>query len=266
MKTSLLTIAVLLTVAGFGVAGPEPISSSKETKNVVQMTPPPCPSWTGFYVGGLVGYKYGVIDTDLDLGGAWDEFPDERDFIEDHGDRDFSTSGAELGGLIGFNYQWHNWVFGVEAAGGYLWLRDSDSRTFFVDGAVDEDVRVSGSFKTHYLFTLGGKLGYAFCRWLPYITGGLSVGDSDFDGQILFQDDEGFRFQRSNSDTHCGWFIGGGLEYMLTNHWRLRAQYQYIDLGSVGIGVEDNFDEGFTSHRDANLREHNAQFAVIYGF
>ena len=270
MKKFALTLTVLLTLSGLSFAGPEPMaSSSKEVKQVVQPVPPPCPSWTGFYVGGLVGYKYMVADGSTDLSGTWDAFPETRDRLEDNSERDFNESGAELGGLIGFNYQWHNWVFGAEAAGGYLWLRDSFSKTFTIldneqfDGF---DVRASGSFKTHYLMTFGGKLGYAFCRWLPYVTGGLSVGDTDLDGQIVFQDSEGFRFRGSRSETQTGWFIGGGLEYMLTNHWRLRGQYQYIDLGSVGFNREDSFNEGFESHRSVDLREHNAQFAIIYGF
>src|SRR4051812_32011075 len=131
MKKFALTLSVLLTLCGLSFAGPEQIaSSSKEVKNVVQPVPPPCPSWTGFYIGGLVGYKYGVIDGDANLGGTWDEFPEARSAIEDRAGRDFNTSCAELGGLIGYNYQWHNWVFGAEAAGGYLWLRDSNSTTF----------------------------------------------------------------------------------------------------------------------------------------
>jgi len=270
MKKFALTLSVLLTLCGLSFAGPEQIaSSSKEVKNVVQPVPPPCPSWTGFYVGGLVGYKYGVVDSSLDLGGSWDEFPETARQIEDRGDRDFNTSGAELGGLLGYNYQWHNWVFGAEAAGGYLWLRNSfsETRTIVDNENFDGfDARVSGSFKTHYLFTFGGKLGYALCRWLPYVTGGLSVGDTDLDGQVLIQNDEGFRFRGSRSETQVGWFIGGGLEYMLTNHWRLRGQYQYIDLGGTSFNADDNFGEGFTSHRDVDLREHNAQFAIIYGF
>lgn len=265
MKKFSLTLALLCALCAFTYAGPEQYSSGKEMKNVVQPVATPCPSWTGFYVGASAAYTYGVVDTHLDLTGTWEQFPDAERTIQERGDRSFSTGGFELGGLLGYNYQFGNWVIGAEAAGGYMWLRNSNSEVFAVN-ELETDVRVSGSFKTHYLATFGGKLGYAFCRWLPYVTGGFAMADTDFDGQVLEQNDEGFRFQGSRSETQTGWFIGGGLEYMLTNHWRLRGQYQYIDLGSSDITRKDNFGLGFESHRSIDLREHNAQFAIIYGF
>jgi outer membrane immunogenic protein len=266
MKKTSLTVVFLCALCALTYAGPEQYQSGKEMKNVVPApTPTPCPSWTGFYVGGSVAYAYGWANTHLDLTGTWEQFPDAERAIQDRGDRSFNESGAELGGLIGYNYQFGHWVVGAEAAGGYMWLRNSFSETFPVN-ELETDVRVSGSFKTHYLFTFGGKLGYAFCRWLPYFTGGLAVGDTDFDGQILEQNDEGFRFRTGKTNTRTGWFIGGGLEYMVTNHWRLRGQYQYIDLGSTGVTREDSFGLGFESHRSIDLKESNAQFAIIYGF
>jgi len=57
---------------------------------------------------------------------------------------------------------------------------------------------------------------------------------------------------------------------MLTDHWRLRAQYQYIDLGETGFTRTTPFIQGITepfiSHRSVDMREHNAQFAIIYAF
>jgi len=265
MKKFALTITVLLTASGLCFAGPEQYSSSKEVKNVVQPAPPPSLSWTGFYIGGLAGYKYGVINTDTATNGNYNNETDFEQVTHDNAP-DLSTSGAELGGLIGFNYQWHNWVFGAEAAGGYLWLRDSDSTEYTTTDFGGDDLRLSTSFKTHYLATFGGKFGYAFCRWLPYVTGGLAVGDLELHQQLLFQNDEGFRNDGSKSQTNAGWFVGGGLEYKLTDHWRLRGQYQYIDLGDVSFTRNDNFDDGYIASSSASLREHNVQFAIIYGF
>ena len=189
-------------------------------------------------------------------------------FVLPHGNRDLDSDGAEAGGLIGFNYQWHNWIFGAEAAGGYLWLRDSAVDVFFDD--VGDKSRVSTSFKTHYLFTFGPRIGYAFCRWLPYLTGGLALGDLEFDQSVATPTSD-FEQRGSKSETNAGWMIGAGLEYALTNHWRVRGQYQYIDLGSVGFdshGVSDfvTNPSAFTGHHDASLTEHNASFAIIYGF
>ena len=71
MKRYTLTLAIVSAFAAFVFAGPEPIaSSSKEMKAVVQPMPPPCPSWTGFYVGGNLGYALAPI-VSFGLGAAF---------------------------------------------------------------------------------------------------------------------------------------------------------------------------------------------------
>src|SRR6266481_3787530 len=252
--TLTVTVFASIGLAQVVFAGPEP--TGKEMKQVAPAPPPPCPSWTGFYVGGFGAFDEAVVDTHLDLTGTWEHFPEAERNLQSRGERSFSTGGGE-------------------AAGGYLWERNSNS-VEFEDSELERDVKISGSFKTHYLFTFGGKLGYALCNWLPYVTGGLAVGDTDFNGKVVVPDfaenlpipenEEALRFQRNNTESRAGWFVGGGLEYRLTNHWRLRAQYQYVDLGETGFTRQDNFGEGFISHRSVDLREHNAQFAIIYVF
>lgn len=268
MKIFASTLVALLGLTGLSYAGPEPVAASEKEMKSVMPVATPCPSWTGFYVGGLAGYTHGEMNTDITSNGVqYNIEPGFAATVHDHSP-DLSTDGAELGGLLGYNFQWHNLVFGAEAAGGYLWLRDSNSTTFPSQALdfPDIDVRLSTSLKTHYLFTFGGKLGYALCRWLPYVTGGLAAGDLDFDQQLLLQDDGGFRHAGSISETNIGWFLGGGLEYKLTNHWRLRAQYQYVDLGDVSFTREDSLGFDHFTGQSASLREHNAQLALIFGF
>src|SRR3954452_797978 len=122
----LFTFVAIFAVAGAALyAGPEAFSG-KEMKQVAPV-PPTCPSWTGFYAGVFGGYKFSVVDTDLDLTGAW-EGNSLVPAILDH-NHNLNNSGAELGGLIGYNCQLKNWVFGGEVDGGYLWARDSESDT-----------------------------------------------------------------------------------------------------------------------------------------
>lgn len=274
--TRFLTLSILFAVSALAYAGPEAISSysGKEMKQVAPM-PPACPNWTGFYIGGFGGYKYGEIDPSIRLEGPWSEFPVDVREIESRGDNDLSTSGAEAGGLIGFNYQWHNWVFGAEAAGGYLWLRESNVTDRFdaVGELFTDTYHLSTSFKTHYLATAGPRLGYAFCRWLPYVTGGVAFGDFEFEQRIT-QHNDSFPFEEggSKSETNVGCFVGGGLQYAISNHWSVRAQYQYVDLGEVGFHHSSpGFNVAgalvdFPGHSEVDLREHNASFALIFGF
>ena len=169
------------------------------------------------------------------------------------------------GGLIGYNYEFTNrWVVGLEAAGGYLWLRDSEGSGIFHTPAVG-NFDITTSFKTHYLVTIGPRIGYAFCRWLPYVTGGLAIGDLELFQQIhghtYFFDEGG-----SQTETNVGWMVGGGLEYAITAHWSARMQYQYIDLDDIDFDHRSGPLGNFIGNSEASLREHNVSGAIIYKF
>jgi outer membrane immunogenic protein len=266
MKKLALTLTILTAFCALACAGPEAYSG-KDMKQVVPV-PPSCPNWGGFYVGGFAGYKFGSIDVHPDLTGLWDAiYPEGRDVVQPRASEDLDTSGFEAGGLIGYNFQWRNWVFGVEAAGGYLWLDNShQTEVFNIPPPFIDSYDVATSFRSHYLFTFGPRIGYALCRWLPFVTGGLAVGDLDF-FQRIHDDTVVFNEEGSATETNLGWMIGGGLEYAITDHWRVRGQYQYLDLGSVDFNSAGNAPyTGYTVHHEASLKEHNASFALIYGF
>ena len=99
------------------------------------------------------------------------------------------------------------------------------------------------------------------------MTGGLAIGDLD-----LFQRIRGltYFFEEGGKqiETNVGWMIGGGLEYALTAHWSMRAQYQYVDLGGIDFDHPPGFGgiSNFTGNSEAQLREHNASVAIIYKF
>ncbi len=68
------------------------------------------------------------------------------------------------------------------------------------------------------------------CSWLPYVTGGFAWG------HVRYTADD---FQPTNSATGSatatGWTVGGGIEYAITQHWSVKAEYLHIDLGSKTI-------------------------------
>jgi outer membrane immunogenic protein len=108
---------------------------------------------------------------------------------------------------------------------------------------------------------------------MPYITGGLAVGDMEYSQNIrMIPPGPGLGiFKEGNDDTEtkAGWMIGGGLEYAISNHWRLRGQYEYVDLGSDNfhtIGMGTATAGAFNGDHRVALREHNVSVALIYGF
>ena len=72
-----------------------------------------------------------------------------------------------------------------------------------------------------------GRVGYAFDRFLPYITGGLAVGD-------IQASQPGFA---GGDDTNAGWTVGGGLEFVIAGNWTAKAEYLYVDLGEFNCGL-----------------------------
>ena len=266
MKTTALTL-IILFVAAISYAGSESISSGKEMKQVAP-APPPCPTWSGLYLGISGGYKFASASQHLELEDAWDTVSTrERDALQPVGSGNLDSSGGELGGVIGYNFQWNNWVLGLEAAGGGLWLRDSDDIDFAVQGTTPTYL-VRNGFHTNYLFTFAPRIGYAFCRWMPYVTGGLAVGNIFYEQEIINQTLVPHFFEGGSvDDTRAGWMVGGGLEYALTEHWHLRAQYQYIDLGTADFhSSADLAGFTYTGHHELELHEHNASFAVMFKF
>jgi len=271
-----LTFALLCGFCAAIQAGPEPLPSGKEMKEVAPAPAPSCFNWTGFYVGGFGGYKFAAVNTSLELNGDWENplLAGDVEKMEEHAPDNLNTSGGEAGGLIGYNYQWNCWVFGLEADGGYLWLRNADDSGTFDDFVhLGEPKSIQTAFRTHYLFTVAPRFGYALGRWLPYVTGGLAVGDLDFEQRLhsTVRDPEFdviYLTSGEVTDTRVGWMVGGGLQYAITDHWSVRGQYQYIDLGGVDFqapGTPPPFVD-FSSHSSAKLREHNASFAIMYKF
>jgi outer membrane immunogenic protein len=276
MKKTALTVAILSVLGTLAYAGTAEISG-KEMKQVAP-APPPCCDWSGAYVGLFGGYKFSSVDTNLDLNGEWDEiFHDFHNRVEAAGSQDLDNNGGELGGLIGYNWQFGCFVLGVEAAGGYLWAKDSNTSPVIPSNEDFPDAEVRTSFKTEYLFTFAPKFGYAFGNFLPYVTAGLAVGDMIFQQNVRLVFHEGEFHEHDatvggeDSENRAGWMVGGGLQYCLTAHWSVRAQYQYIDLGSEHFADhvhnlgEVNFSD-FPAHSDVELREHNASVAIMYRF
>ena len=265
MKIPRLSLAILSTACTMAYAG---TSRYAGKDMLVETQAPDCAEWTGFYVGGLVGYKFGSADVVLDPTGMWEFSPLDRDAIQARAPNEIDMSGGELGGLIGYNFQFNGcWVFGLEIDGGYLWLRDSaNTGTFSLPVLSDKSIQTS--FKTHYLVTLAPRLGYAFGKWLPYITSGLALGDLDFAQRLhnVSGSPSGpYHTSGAIQETHAGWMIGAGLQYALDGHWSVRAQYQYVDLGDVAFDAPGSVPfADFTSHNEASLTEHNASVAVIY--
>jgi outer membrane immunogenic protein len=153
-------------------------------------------NWTGAYIGINGGGDFGrsEVSAPLATGG-------------------FNTRGGTVGGTIGYNYQMGQAVFGVEGDGD--WSNNRGSAVCAV-GVICET-------RNDWLATGRGRVGYAFDRFLPFVTGGLAVGNIKSSATGL----------GSVSTTKAGWTAGGGLEAAITGPWTAKVEYLYVDLGNA---------------------------------
>jgi outer membrane immunogenic protein len=178
-------------------------------------------SWTGLYVGVNAGYSWGRAD--LDVSGTVEALGEQLSgSVSDRVD----VNGGLAGGQIGYNWQSRGWVFGIEAD--LQWSGQDGG----VSGCVDlVSVCAKASYELDWFGTVRGRVGYlVFPDTLLYFTGGLAYGrvNADFSAS-----DPSVTISTSDSETRTGWVIGGGLEWALDKSWRVRAEYLYMDLGTM---------------------------------
>jgi outer membrane immunogenic protein len=218
-RFAILSGSVALTVGV--LAGPEPLPS----KESVPAMPQEVRLWQGFYIGINAGYAFD-LDTDVSDVDFLNAGPPRQTFS-------FDSDGPVAGGQVGFNLQPLSWlVLGIEGDGGY----------FGVNGRVRQPGSPpNGTFAKidpGAYATARGRIGLAHDRWLLYVTGGWF--GSDYERRV---DDTticscGFELGKgSNDDWESGWTVGGGLEWLFRDHWSLKVEYLYFNLGDSTVNV-----------------------------
>ncbi len=212
-------------------------------------------SWTGFYIGGNLGYSWGRAQTD---------------FSEATGvtttTQVFRTAGPDListvtttlppvaaagsvradlngvlgGGQIGYNWQSGSFVFGLEADIQGTGER-GDSTICITAGCPVGGIFGSASYKLPWFATVRGRVGVTVApTWLLYVTGGLAVAEveSSFTGGLIGGPVTGVTANR----TRGGFAVGGGVEGAINNNWSAKLEALYMDLGGFDTGFA-----GFTT-------------------
>jgi high affinity Mn2+ porin len=169
-------------------------------------------NWTGFYMGGHVGYGSGSF------GPGTNPVP-LQGLILPH-----SITGLTGGYQAGYNHQFANrLVLGAEV-----------DVTFM--GPLDRPRLTPAPFNTtlDYLATARGRLGYAAGNWLPYVTGGLAWAHSHVD-----LNDANDSIFAARARSHVGWTAGAGVETALDRNWSVKLEYDYIDLAQRTYALAD---------------------------
>lgn len=197
----------LMVVAGCGVA---------QAADLPQRAPAPPPAympvevpvydWTGFYVGGNVGWGWTNASGTYSNPAVWPVSQNANSFI---------------GGFqAGFNYQFNNIVLGVEG--------DWDWATKTANGVACTAVGCfAGSGGTNYIATLAGRFGVAMNNTLFY----GKAGAGWVNNYINIQNGAGVT-SWSGSVTNVGWLLGAGVEYGISRNWSAKLEYDYLRVGT----------------------------------
>jgi outer membrane immunogenic protein len=269
MKRQLLLGCALAALIGVSPA----LAKKKEPP---QPVPPPAPvfNWTGWYIGGNIGYSWGrgaptFNDPALGSVGLPTSF----------------TGPGNLDGVIGgvqIGYDWQtspNWVWGLIAD--FQWADEKNSGNFAAPYDCEGTCGISGTIgsRIHWFGTVRANAGWL---WNPttmvYVTGGLAYGKVSINGSLTNSNDFGCctgnpvgpnpgTFTFGSSSVNVGWTIGGGIRGVVFNApaWVWKVEYLYVDLGSLnGTGTDPIFG-GVTSW-NAHFTDNILRFGLDYHF
>jgi outer membrane immunogenic protein len=190
----------------------------------------PAFSWTGFYLGGELGwirtnpeYTTGV----LLLGAPFVVSPSTS-----------SRNGLSYGLLAGYNYQVGSLVLGIE---GDLegWTVGNMRYTAVTGDFISAHSTWGGSIR--------GRLGFAMDHALFYVTGGAAFASLQTSVPTT-------NISLGIDGTRLGWTAGAGVDYAFTDNWFTGIEYRYsrfeaknfiypipiLNLGLVGFKQEMN--------------------------
>lgn len=235
--------------------------------------------WTGFYVGGNIGYGWGEnTDPSLSLVN-----PGNAGFITS-----FLTTGLPgfssgnqypnlnpdgvFGGLqAGYDRQFGTWVLGMVADIQAADFRDRRAVTTsaLTTGANSDETLAA---KITWFGTVRGKAGVAMGDWLAYGTGGLAYGNTESSVGLACTPGglgcANIGFAGSSSEVRVGWSAGAGISKMFAGNWNVGLEYLHIDLGRSSVtGVSTTgFFPNTTITQSQRFIEDMVRLTVNYKF
>ena len=153
----------------------------------------PSADWSGFYVGGHVGYGVGVMNLSAPFIDADDEEQDVEGYL----------AGIQLG----YNMQMDAVLFGLQTDLSVSTIASDE------DGGGEDDT-------IDWLGSTTARIGIVADSLVPYLKGGVAYASGT-----------GHAADDSDSKVQFGWTVGAGLEVALTDSISLFGEYDYYNFG-----------------------------------
>ena len=201
----------------------------------------PAYSWSGYYIGGQVGYARDSTKSQLQTpAGAvlavWN----------------YTANGVIGGAYSGYNWQLGGLVIGVE----------SDVEGSNLNKTSGPVIGLYSGSKLDWQVSLRTRVGFAADRTLFYFTGGLA--DASL-GHSLYDASHSVSF--TTNTNRLGYTVGGGIEHAVTDNLVGRIDYRYTDFGAGNnvlnylnwVGVAGNLYQ-------RHVTEQGLRFGLAYKF
>ncbi|HLH10287.1 MAG TPA: outer membrane protein [Methylovirgula sp.] len=243
-------IRKLIAAAAFCAASSAALAADlPTTKGPPVFTPPPTPifTWTGFYIGGQVGYAFGNSNANYAVTGNGPVVTSTS----------FHRDGVIGGGHAGYNWQFggpQSFVIGIEgdingtSANGSVPVAGVGA---FPGGTAGARSLLEGSIR--------GRVGYAFDRVLIYGTGGVAFADFKNSYATAIGLDNPYH-------SSVGWTVGGGIEYAIDSNWSVRAEYRYSDFTRYSENLINSTGTAFDGRYHETEQQAQAGFSYRFDF
>jgi len=177
---------------------------------------PPVYNWSGFFVGGHLGYGWGADSMRLTPDSSYAAGTIVPAIAAD-------PRGVVAGVQYGTNWQFDRIVLGTESDFSFTDIRRS--QTIVTSGASN-----TGEQKLPWFGTTRVRAGYTLQdNLLIYATGGLANGTAKGSFSAIGSSAGAVG---SRSKTLWGWTVGGGLEYGM-GPWSAKIEYLHYDIGTL---------------------------------
>lgn len=192
-------------------------------------------SWTGFYLGGNIGYGVGS-----DRASGTVLVPNSGTVDAAGHDTAVVPAGAIGGAQLGYNWQGgSNWLVGFEADFQGSGQKGTGCITACITQSPVTSVQIFTAQHTlDYFGTVRGRFGFVNNDALFYVTGGGAYGRVNQTVEQTFSINNSGSFSSASTiENKFGFVVGAGLEAALGGNWTGKIEYLYMDLGSTSTGL-----------------------------
>jgi opacity protein-like surface antigen len=214
------------------------------------------PVWAGPFFGAHLGF-----------GRSEKRFIDNFPVYDGELDAAPKLHGAVGGLQLGYNYQLHGLVLGVEGDFSWSGIGKRGFSCFFFGDQIC-------SAETEWTGTLTGRIGAAVGPAMFYVKGGGALARDRYTdlatcagSQPVFR--EGIFADCGDAyvghHTRSGWTIGGGVEYRIAPNWSVKAEYSHMDFGKRSVTLTDEDGDKFTEEIHQRVDVVKVGFNYFFG-